>query len=122
MNFKCIENTYKVFLNSKKRISISRDYIIFFRFSCYPSDSEEFEEIFEKEGETFQDVFYNPIEGICDEQEMFSECFELYYTDSIHLDQKCPSLYNYIDLTINNYIFRFDHLNQWIKKFIKTDS
>ena len=88
----------------------------------YPSDSDEFEEIFEKEGEIFQNSFYDPIEDICDKQEMFAEGFELYYTDSKSLYQKCPSLYNYIDLTINNYISRFDHLNQWMKKFIKTDS
>lgn len=115
MNFKCIENTYKVFLNSKKRISISRDYIIFFRFSCYPSDSEEFEEIFEKEGETFQDVFYNPIGEDCDAQEMFAEGFELYYTDTIQLYKKCPELYNYLDLTIEKFIKQKERFHKWLE-------
>lgn len=81
----------------------------------FPSCSEEFEEIFEKEGETFQDVFYNPIGEDCDAQEMFAEGFELYYTDTIQLYKKCPELYNYLDLTIKKFINQKERFHKWLE-------
>ena len=81
----------------------------------FPSCSKEFEEIFEKEGETFQDVFYNPIGEDCDAQEMFAEGFELYYTDTIQLYKKCPELYNYLDLTIEKFIKQKERFHKWLE-------
>lgn len=85
----------------------------------YPSLSSEFEEIFEKEGETFRDVFYDPIADECDAQEMFAEGFYLYYTDSDHLFMECPDLYCYLDSMIRKYVNHRNFFNRELMEFYR---
>ena len=65
------------------------------------SDSEKFQDVFEKEHQRFRYHFYD-IDGL-NTHEMFAEAFFQYYIDGEKLKTLCPETYNFIDNVVSHF-------------------
>lgn len=66
----------------------------------YPSNSEVFLEIYNKENKTFYSEFNLSIHW--DEREFFAEGFDRFYTDRLKLESVSPELYSYMSTILHN--------------------